>query len=222
MSRKAFLAVLVLVSTAGFGCSKSSKDDAPAPPAAAPIPALGLAKDEVTLTLRNYANEADNYLTSTYSFFYLNQGDKNLTHNGWDIEASPSEGGEFLTEMVVGDIGLIADLGAKSCQDIENRYEEKGAYPGKGHGGYPFREDRVQDPKFWFNYSEVGDVLAKARNSKAPIVEGHCYVIMKMSSSTKVEGVFHVKRFDRNSRRGKSLIIDEIEVFNRATLKEIQ
>lgn len=207
--------------TAGFGCQKSSKDETPAPPAEAPIPALGLSKDEVTLSLRNYAGEGENYLKATYSFFYLNQGDQNVTGNSWDIEASPSEGGQFDTEMVVGDIGLLADLGQKSCQDLENRYEEKGAYPGKGHAGYPYREDRVQDPKMWFHYSEVGEALDKAKDSRIAIIEGHCYAIMKMSSRAKVEAVFHVKRFDRNSRRGKTLVIDEIEVFNRAKIQEL-
>ena len=152
-----------------------------------------------------------NYVTATYSFFYQTRDDVDLTKNGWDVLFEAREDFKedfFNTEMVVGDLGLIADLGEKSCADIKNTYEEHGEYPGVGHGGYPYKEDRKLDPEFWFNYSEVGDAFRNSKNAKIDVKTNHCYALQKVTREYHIETVFHVKEHIKN----KSVVIDEIEV----------
>ena len=200
----------------GLGCTKSdsnvpSTDISTVP---AKITGLGLLDRDVELTIRNRSGETDNYVTSTYSFFHLTRDNVELTRNSWDLLASPGLGfgDSFNTEMVVGDIGRIVDLGEMSCKDIQNMYEENGEYPGLKKGGYPHKIHRQTDPKFWFQYSHAYGALNGTKTERVGIRKGHCYAIFKLSSDTKVVAVFSVKAHTV----GESVVLSEIEVFDKA------
>lgn len=212
MFLKSTLTTFALTAALSTGCSNGTNEK----PAERneKLGGLGAFNQEVELTVRNRAGEPDNYVTSTFSFYHLTRDNVELTRNGWDIQASPGSTGEdeFDTEMVSGDVGLIADLGEISCQKIPNRSEHQGEYQGVGKGGYPHAKHRQTDPEFWFQYSDANHAIHDARDSKVRIQKGHCYVVLKFSSNTKVIAVFGVKEH----KVGESVILHEIEVFEKA------
>ena len=160
------------------------------------------------LQARATAGQTDNYSDATFSFQYMTH-DQNVTRNDYDIEFS---GTKVSTIQVVDNVGVIVDLGAISCADIKNSYEQSGPYPGKGHGGYPYKQDRTQDPMFWFEYSDAMNALqGHPSSSSVDVAVGHCYLVNKLTNNRRVLAVFHVQDLVLN----KSLSIDEIEVFKR-------
>jgi hypothetical protein len=167
---------------------------------------------ETIIVARAQASEPDNYSEACYSFQYGTHNQE-TTRNDYDIEYS----GENISAIqVVDNIGVIADLGAGSCQEIVNKYEQGGKYPGKGAGGYPHKQDRLIDPMFWFEYSSAMEVLQRSSLSSSVMpTEGHCYVINKVTSRRRVLALFHVKKIQAR----KSIAIDEIEVILRQTFQ---
>jgi hypothetical protein len=167
--------------------------------------------DTGSITLTAYTESAK-YSSSAYSFRKLSQ-DPQVTYNKFELLYQPSN--EFDTQMVVSDVGSIVDLGAISCADIKNSYEQSGPYPGQGHGGYPYKEDRKLSPMFWITYSEAWDKLTATRSGRAEAKAGHCYIVHQSNRDSLTIAVFHVKALDA----GKSVTIDEIEVFQKAEFK---
>lgn len=219
MNRAVVFSTAAAIMILALGCTKSDTNVPSTDVSTVPVKVtgLGLLDRDVELTIRNRSGEPDNYVTSTYSFFHLTRDNVELTRNGWDILASPGLGfgDSFNTEMVVGDIGRIVDLGEISCKDIPNMYEENGEYPGQIKGGYPHKIHRQTDPKFWFQYSHAYGVLNGTKASRVDIRKGHCYAIFKLSSDTKVVAVFSVK----DHTVGESVLLSEIEVFDKARIE---
>jgi hypothetical protein len=167
--------------------------------------------DSGSFTLTAYTSVAQ-YSTSAFSFRARTQ-DPDIARNKYEILYQPSN--EFETEMVVGDVGSIVDLGAISCADIRN-YEQSGPYPGLGHGGYPYKLDRKLNPMFWITYSEAWDKLSKTRSNRAEAKLGHCYIVHQASHDGVTVAAFHVRSLDA----GKSVTIDEVEVFETALFRD--
>lgn len=218
MFKMTIMTALVVATMAGVGCSSDKSNNNSGNNGQEKVTGMGAFNQDVELTIRNRAGEPDNYVTSTFSFYHLTRDNVELTRNGWDVQAGPGQSAgvdEFHTNMVVGDFGLIADLGEMSCKDIPNQYEQTGEYPGLGKGGYPHRQHRQTDPEFWFQYSDAMDALQNAKENRAQIKKGHCYAIFKLSSDTKVVAVFNVKDYVA----GKSVVLSEIEVFEKARVQ---
>jgi len=193
------------------GCSNGSDDNSL--PATLP---LGAVEGEVELEIRN--GDQDNYVQATYSFFHATRDDENLTRNGWELLLSQGQDGIdgkdfFYTEMVVGDIGIIEDLGAMSCKTIAlvPGQENTGEYQPASEGGYPHVQHRENAPNFWFRYTDVHNVLLDSRNAEVEVNEGHCYAIRQISYDRETMAIFRVKEHNANS----SVTLDEIEVFER-------
>lgn len=143
----------------------------------------------------------------------------NMTHKygyGLSLEFGNDWGeNEFKAVQVVDQIGIIVDLGEKSCKDMINTYEQDGEYYGPGQGGYPHKEDRKYDPMFWLSYSEAWNKLQNGEGSPNVKVEkNHCYLMHKSSSHQEVIVAFHVKEHEKD----QFIILDEIEVFKRSTI----
>lgn len=146
--------------------------------------------------------------------FYFGSHDQSVTGNDYDIEFYGTTIG---TNQVVDNIGTIVDLGNISCKDVPNSYEQTGAYPGKGHGGYPYKEDRTLDPMFWFEYSSAMEKLTRGLvSSDIQVQEGHCYAVNKITNNRRILALFHVKKLELN----KSVSIDEIELIKRQELRD--
>ncbi len=169
----------------------------------------------VVLKDKSLASNPDNYGEYSYSFFFQSQARKDY-FSDYDVTFS---GSTIRTNFIADDFGTIADLGKMSCKDIENKYERTGQYPGKNHSaGYPYKENRAQNPKFWFIYSTAKAALWLNGVSQIDVQPGHCYVVQKMNSDRRVIAVFHVVALDPS----KALVIDEIEVFKRQTLTDVR
>lgn len=153
--------------------------------------------------------DRESYASSALNFEKLSQ-DPEITGNRFHVLYQPSN--VISTETVVGDFGATADLGDTSCQNLSSEHEAKGDYPGKGHGGYPYREDRTQDPMFWLTYSKAWSALRTSRSSEITPYVGHCYLVHLTGHDGITIAMFHVK----DLVPGKMLLIDEIEVFQRA------
>lgn len=149
-------------------------------------------------------------IPSEFSFYDMKRDSKNA-----DILY---ENGQLRSNLVVGDISAIADLGAIHCKDVPNKYEDYNnkagnTYPGVGHGGYPFKEDRAKDPWMWFSYSAAADLLNTQRTSIIKPIEGHCYALNRVSRDNRVTVIFKTEYLAENI-----LYLSEIEVFARQKL----
>jgi hypothetical protein len=156
-------------------------------------------------TLTTYTSE-QNYESAAYSFRTLSH-DKSVT--GGKYELLFQVGNVLDSQLNAGDLGAIVDLGTMACADIKNYYEQSGAYPGKDHTGYPWKEDRKENPMLWLEFSEAWDKLAMARDGHVPAVAGHCYIEHQTSYDGVTIALFHVQSL----KTGVSVTIDEIEVF---------
>ena len=135
------------------------------------------------------------YITATYSFRYMTQGNLNVTRNNWEILFDPRSDFDdyFEVDTVVDDVSFIYDLGQKSCKDI------KSAYP----------DDRTKRPLVWLAYSDA-DPSRMTATDKALVKEGHCYLSYNNDEDGRVVTLFHVKKHNQH----KSAVINEIEVLN--------
>lgn len=164
-------------------------------------------------------NQEGSYSKGAYNFFYESQ-DEEKTGNGFDVQFEDRSdfAGYFNSVMVTDQVGSIIDLGLISCKDIPNSYEQKGEYPGVNHGGYPYKEDRKFRPMFWLEYSDAWMSLQKGSSSKANVFEGHCYLLQRINSDYLVTVLFHVNKYIK----GRSVILDEIELFNKQKLVKLK
>jgi hypothetical protein len=153
------------------------------------------------------------YNQGLYSFLNGSRADVRMDNDGEiQFEGFPFDDrqDEFNTVMVVDQLGMIKDLGETSCAKLVNTYEQKDKCTGKGHGGYPHKEDRKNDPTFWLHYSEAWDSLQSGgAPSSTPVKVNHCYLVVRASSDSKVVAMFHV----RNHKKGMAVTLDELEVF---------
>lgn len=216
MKTKLIFAVLMSFAVVGVGCaggkSNESTNDKPA------VAALGEFNQNVELTIDHFKGDYRSSLTSTYSFYYLNKGSTPGLDFDWDIKAAnrtatPGKD-EFYTGLSGVSIGLIADLGEKSCKDIPSKYDDD-KYPGLENNGYPKKKDRKTTPYLWFTYSDGREILQNTTSRTAQIAKGHCYIVFKSDSRTQVIAAFSVKDYEP----GKSVVLSEIEVFFRSTLQ---
>ncbi len=165
----------------------------------------------VELITKNFSESS--FEKSSFSFFNLSQN-KDLNNGVVDIEFSDIDGITPLinTQINIDQIGHIADLGLFSCKLFPNKNEQSGNYPGKGHTGYPYKEDRILDPLFWLQYSDMYSKLKDYANGpKVQVEMGHCYIIERTNSNYHIIAAFHVKEY----LKGRSIKIDEIEVFSK-------
>ena len=120
----------------------------------------------------------------------------------------------FTTEMVVSDFGQIVDLGPVPMSSI--RTSSKSSSP-------PDR--REKDPELFYLYSTARQALKDGKKtprgartrSRAKIVEGHSYVLRKLSRDRYVVAGFHVKKYEP----GQKVVLDQIEVFSKGRLESI-
>ncbi len=165
---------------------------------------------EVTLTNRD-DNPANCLNDSCYFDFYT------MTQkygNGLSLEFGSDVGTDqqFSGIQVVDEVARIVDIGNMSCKDIPNNYEGRGQ-------GYPTKNDRVENPMFWLEYSEAWYQLQRGAGAPALAAnEGHCYLMYKSSSDKRVIVAFHVKKLEKNM----SVILNEIEVFQKAEIKIVK
>jgi hypothetical protein len=154
-------------------------------------------------------SDPDSYASSAFNFEKMSQ-DPFATGNRFHILYQPSN--EVSTQTVVGDLGSIVDLGQTSCQNLPAEHEAQGNYPGQGHGGYPYKEDRILNPMFWLTYSSAWNILQVSRQSSITPLIGHCYLLHLIGQDGITVAMFHVK----DLVPGRMLLIDEIELFQRA------
>jgi hypothetical protein len=151
--------------------------------AGAPVPF-----DSVEL-LSRYGPGAE-YAMSTYSFREHVTRDVERTRNSWELmfEGRDDLVDHFDTEMAVGDIGLILDLGNMSCTEFVSSTPDL----------------KYTRPLVWLGY---GTNLPEERRAMAPVVQGHCYFVLHVDPDGTVAALFHVKEHEKSTR----VIIDEIE-----------
>jgi hypothetical protein len=171
--------------------------------------AIANAHAEINQVSLTAYSDPQSYSSSAMNFEKMSQ-DPKVTGNRFHILYQP--GNTISTETVVGDFGAIADLGETSCKDLPADHETKGEYPGRGHGGYPYKEDRVLNPMFWLTYSSAWNTLRASRSSDITPIKGHCYLLHLTGYDGVTVAMFHVK----DLVPGKMLLVDEIELFQRA------
>lgn len=154
-------------------------------------------------------SDSNSYASSAFNFEMMSQ-DPMVARNRFHILYQPSN--QISTQTVVGDLGSIVDLGELSCQNLSTDHETTGVYPGKGHGGYPYKEDRKLDPMFWLTYSSAWSALQYNRKAEITPAIGHCYLMHLVGHDGVTVAMFHVK----DLVPGRMLVIDEIELFQRA------
>ncbi len=159
------------------------------------------------------------YEKGAYSFFFASH-ESDVTLNNYDIqfEDRADFDGYFNTVMVTDHLGGIIDLGKTSCAAIPHYNLQTGPYPGVGHGGYPYKEDRQLDQMFWMRYSEAWDRLQTGSKSSALVKKDHCYLVHRVDSDQRVVVLFHVKDYTSD----RSVVLDEVEVFLKQKLKNIK
>lgn len=164
----------------------------------------GARADQNRAVLTAYT-ETSKYVSSSFNFVTMSQN-PDETRNRIQILYQPNN--EIVTETVVGDLGAIVDLGEKSCKALP--YEAvKGPYPGKGHGGYPYIEDRKEDPMFWLTYSPAWSILSKNRSSRITPAVGHCYLTHLAGHDGNTVAMFRVTGIIP----GQFMVIEEMELF---------
>lgn len=138
--------------------------------------------NKITLTHRSEVGCSND--SCSFDFFNMTQ------EYGFGLRLLYGNGsGDMLGAVqVVSEIGMIADLGKKSCKDIENIYENRGS-------GYPTTADRQNDPMFWLVYSNAWDELQNSKGKRRiEAKQGHCYLMYKSSRDQQVIVAFHVKK----------------------------
>lgn len=166
----------------------------------------GVAKAEVTSAVLTAYTESSKYSISSYNFVVMSQ-DQAKTRNRVHVLYQPSN--EIETETVVGDLGTIADLGERSCKDFPEYNLIQGPYPGKGHGGYPYAEDRVEDPMFWLAYSPAWTKLQQSGENRIKAENGHCYLMHLSGHDGVTIAMFRVVGLVP----GQFMVISEMELF---------
>jgi hypothetical protein len=149
----------------------------------------------------------------SYSLFNLSQ-DKNINKGVVDIEFLDIDGTNPIinTQINLDQMGRIVDLGLTSCKSYPNKNEQTGNYPGVGHSGYPYVEDRTMDPLFWLQYSDMyAQLKDQANGPTAKVVTGHCYILQRTNSNYQILAAFHVKEYIK----ARSIKLDDIEVFSK-------
>ena len=178
----------------------------------ATVLAAYLVPNEVTLTHRLLDSSKCQNDSCYFDFYNMTQkygyGLSLEFGNDWNQDM-------FSTVMVVDETAQIVDLGAISCAQIPNHYEQSGTYPGPGRGGYPYKEDRKLNPMFWLEYSDAWMKLQHGDSSSEVVAqEGHCYLMRKSNDRQSMIITLHVKQLNEH----QSVILNEIEVFQRATI----
>ncbi len=165
----------------------------------------------IELITKNYSEGT--FEKSSYSFFNLSQN-VNINKNNIDIEFSDFDGKNPIinTQIFKDQIGHIVDLGEVSCKLFPNTNEQISAYPGIGHSGLPYPEDRVLDTLFWLHYSDMyGKLRDQVNGSNAIVATNHCYILERTNSHYQIIVAFHIKEY----LPARSIKIDEIEVFSK-------
>lgn len=166
----------------------------------------GIANADVSPAVLTAYTESNKYGISSFNFVTMSQ-DLTKSRNRVHILYQPSN--EISTESVVGDLGTIADLGGRSCQDMPEYSVVTGQYPGKGHGGYPYAEDRKEDPMFWLTYSPVWQKMSENRTSRIKPEVGHCYLVHLSGHDGLTVAMFRVVGLFP----GQFMVINEMELF---------
>jgi hypothetical protein len=172
----------------------------------AAIAVSAIAKAEATPAVLSAYSESAKYAISSYNFVKMSQ-DPEKTRNRVHILYQLTN--EIETQTVVGDLGTIVDLGERSCGDMPEYTLMNGTYPGKGHGGYPFAEDRVEDPMFWLSYSPAWRQLTESRQHRIKPEIGHCYLTHLAGHDGITVAMFRVVGLIP----GQFMVINEMELF---------
>jgi len=166
-----------------------------------------------SIELMTKTNVDGSFAKGSYSFYFLSQ-DTKIHNNVVDIEFLDVDGVNptINTQIYPDQIGHIVDLGLTSCKAFPNKNEQQGTYPGRGHSGLPYVEDRTLDPIFWLQYSDMFAKLKDQANGPTVKAEvGHCYILQRTNSNYQVIAAFRIKEYIK----ARSVKIDEVEVFSK-------
>lgn len=145
---------------------------------------------------------------SLWTLKHADMPDYEATSVYYESQPGAPEYEAFRMNTTVSDVGHIVDLGKIACKDVPNSYE--------GKPGYPPREDRQRDPMRWLVYTDAYDALNGKNSSGYARVQGdHCYILHKVTRRGRVVALLHAKSYVP----GKSVELDEIEVFDRSEFK---